>query len=183
MEPNRLIARFIELPGLIFVLGSFAAFFTAFIPTYSREAWVHIVIGFLSFLFGYVMLRRPKTQEIEKTLIEHSIKNNTDPIRDFEIVSSSTGVTGFFRSLGISGLPLATIAITILFCLLAILSYAINAISGTTIIPDDFPKLVLELSKLTLGAFIGSFVSNTSLDVQRTVPAGKKASADTTKHA
>lgn len=75
------------------------------------------------------------------------------------MISELSGVPGFFRNLGITGLPLATVTITLLFCLFAILSYTINAISNTKIIPDEFPKLVLELSKLTLGAFIGSFVA------------------------
>ena len=70
------------------------------------------------------------------------------------------------------GLPLATIAVTILFCVLAISSYGINAIgrayaAGTVadakdIIPTEFPTAILELSKLLLGAFIGSFVANSA---------------------
>jgi len=154
-----LISRFIEVPGLIFVIGSFFAFFSAFISNFARDPYVHITIGILSFIFGYIMLRKPKVPESHIALLKHSLEKSEDPIADYQVISESSGAPGFFNNLGITGLPLATVTITILFCLLAIMSYGINAIGNAPIIPEDFPKLVLELSKLTLGAFIGSFVA------------------------
>jgi hypothetical protein len=50
--------------------------------------------------------------------------------------------TGSFTQLGLTGLPLATIGLTLFFSFLALVH------------PDGF----LDLTKLTLGAFIGSFV-------------------------
>jgi hypothetical protein len=158
-EPESLIGRVLAVPGLIFVIGSVAAFGTAFLPDHARAPYVHIIIGTLSFVFGYVLLRKPRTPESHSILLQHSLRNSTDPIRDFQAITETSGVPGFFRSLGITGLPLATVTITVLFCLLAIMSYGINALGDKEIVPAEFPKLVLELSKLTLGAFIGSFVS------------------------
>src|ERR1044072_153130 len=56
-------------------------------------------------------------------------------------LTSLTGFTGMFTKLGLSGLPLATIALTLFFSLLFLQH-------------TEF----LDLAKLTLGAFIGSFV-------------------------
>ena len=59
-------------------------------------------------------------------------------------LSSLRGVTGFFTKLGLTGLPLATIALTLIFSILALFQSSNGAF--------------LDLAKLTLGAFIGSFV-------------------------
>jgi len=66
---------------------------------------------------------------------------NEEPVTQYIRLTSLTGFTGMFTKLGLSGLPLATIALTLIFSLL----FLQNA---------EF----LELAKLTLGAFIGSFV-------------------------
>lgn len=57
-------------------------------------------------------------------------------------LSSLSGFTGAFTQLGLTGLPLATILMTLVFTTLTIFN------------PDTF----LDLTKLTLGAFLGSFV-------------------------
>ncbi|HEX8168775.1 MAG TPA: hypothetical protein VF601_23685 [Beijerinckiaceae bacterium] len=59
-------------------------------------------------------------------------------------LSSLRGSTGFFTRLGLTGLPLATIALTLIFSIMAM----IQSQQGQ----------FLDLAKLTLGAFIGSFV-------------------------
>lgn len=56
-------------------------------------------------------------------------------------LTSLGGFTGTFTKLGLTGLPLATIALTLFFSILAI----------------SYPNF-MDLAKLTLGAFIGSFV-------------------------
>lgn len=66
-------------------------------------------------------------------------------------LSSLTGMTGMFTKVGLSGLPLATISLTVVFSILSIWS------------PDFF-----DLAKLTLGAFLGSYV-------QRNVSAANQA--------
>jgi putative Mn2+ efflux pump MntP len=57
-------------------------------------------------------------------------------------LSSLIGVTGIFTRLGLVGLPLATIGLTLIFTALSL--------GGKT----DY----MDLTKLTLGAFIGSYV-------------------------
>lgn len=70
--------------------------------------------------------------------------NTTDPIGEYIRLSSLTGVTGFFRKLDLSGLPLATIGLTLFFAV------------GSIYAPAE--AKFTELTQLTLGAFIGSFV-------------------------
>ena len=64
-----------------------------------------------------------------------------DAITQYVRLQSLTGFTGTFTKLGLQGLPLATIGLTIFFSLLFLEN-----------------KEYLDLAKLTLGAFIGSFV-------------------------
>ena len=67
---------------------------------------------------------------------------NTNAIDQYVRLSSLSGFTGTFTQLGLTGLPLATIFLTLLFSAL------------TLVDAQNF----LDLTKLTLGAFIGSFV-------------------------
>jgi hypothetical protein len=66
----------------------------------------------------------------------------SESIDQYVRLSSLAKFTGTFTQLGLTGLPLATIGLTLFFAALAL---------GR---PNDF----LDLTKLTLGAFIGSFV-------------------------
>jgi len=60
---------------------------------------------------------------------------------------SLSGFTGTFTKLGLTGLPLTTVALTLIF-------------AGLALLPTDpeSQKSFFDLTKLTLGAFIGSFV-------------------------
>jgi hypothetical protein len=58
-------------------------------------------------------------------------------------LSSLTGVTGIFTKIGLTGLPLATISLTFFFTILSIPAWG---------------SQFFDLAKLTLGAFIGSYV-------------------------
>ena len=62
-------------------------------------------------------------------------------------LSSLRGFTGTFTKLGLSGLPLATIGLTLFFAMLALLP-----------LDTESQRSFFDLTKLTLGAFIGSFV-------------------------
>jgi hypothetical protein len=66
---------------------------------------------------------------------------NEHAITEYIRLSSLTGATGTFTKIGLTGLPLATILLTIILAILGV-----------------FNQKFLELSQLTLGAFIGSFV-------------------------
>lgn len=79
-----------------------------------------------------------KDRQLLEPLIQSS---NKEAINQYVILSSLTGFTGTFQKIGFSGLPLATVTLTLVFSLLSF-----------------FNIEFMELAKLTLGAFIGSFV-------------------------
>lgn len=108
-----------------------------------------IVIGsIVSGLFGTRMLgaagkgAQPVIPPEDRELLEPLIANaNENAIKQYVILSSLSGLTGTFQKIGFSGLPLATVTLTLIF-------------SALSFVEAEF----LELAKLTLGAFIGSFV-------------------------
>ena len=81
----------------------------------------------------------PQDYELLAPLISDG---KAESIDQYVRLSSLAKFTGTFTQLGLTGLPLATIALTLFFSAMALVR------------PDDF----LDLAKLTLGAFIGSFV-------------------------
>lgn len=83
---------------------------------------------------------------------------NADAIEQYVRLSSLGGFTGTFTKIGLTGLPFATIALTLLFSVLGVFR------------PDVF----LDLAKLTLGAFIGSFVQGQQQDRQAPSKSRKK---------
>jgi len=164
--------------GALFLFLSLTAFVVGLLGSLvpSIES---ISIGVLSFIFGCFLLSNRFSQGHEEArrsqfmhdLLHRAVEEGQSAVDRAEAINKITGVPGFFYSLGITGMPLATITVTVLFCILAIGSYAINA-GGRAwlhnpavekdIIPTEFPAAILELSKLLLGAFIGSFVANKS---------------------
>lgn len=78
----------------------------------------------------------------DRELLSAAIKDgNEKAISEYIRLSSLSGTTGTFTKIGLTGLPLATIFLTVLLAILGIF----------------LPKL-LDLAQLTLGAFIGSYV-------------------------
>jgi hypothetical protein len=103
---------------------------------------------------GYFLLRAAGTagrqvipsQDYE--LLSDILKSEPDKAVDHYVrLSSLTGLTGLFTKIGLSGLPLATIGLTIVFTVLAML------VGGNGMGASFF-----DLAKLTLGAFLGSYV-------------------------
>jgi hypothetical protein len=85
-------------------------------------------------------------------LLSTSIRDGNDKaIGEYIRLSSLSGTTGTFTKIGLTGLPLATIFLTVLLAVLGIF----------------VPKL-LDLAQLTLGAFIGSYVQKKRSDVALT---------------
>ena len=68
-----------------------------------------------------------------------------EPIDQYVRLRSLSGMSGNFTKMGITGLPLTTVLLTLIFSFISLLP-----VEGAS----DF----LDLAKLTLGAFIGSFV-------------------------
>lgn len=74
------------------------------------------------------------------------LEGKPDPIDQYVRLRALSGMAGNFTKLGITGLPLTTVALTLIFSVISLLS-----VNGTS-------SAFLDLAKLTLGAFIGSFV-------------------------
>lgn len=82
-------------------------------------------------------------------LIQSAIQQgNPAPISEYIRLVSLTGGVGIFTKIGLTGLPLVTLALVLLFA------------SGVLIADDSKETFnaFLDFTKLTLGAFIGSFV-------------------------
>jgi len=128
-------------------MGSDQSTFSFLIQHYTLE--VFVLVGAL--ITGNIGLRllfgaNPNSAEVipskDRELLEPLIKSSDkDAINQYVILSSLSGFTGTFQKIGFSGLPLATVTLTLIFSLLSFFN-------------TDF----MELAKLTLGAFIGSFV-------------------------
>jgi hypothetical protein len=73
------------------------------------------------------------------------IDGKPEPIDQYVRLRSLSGMSGNFTKLGITGLPLTTVLLTLIFSFIALM-------------PVPQGKDFLDLAKLTLGAFIGSFV-------------------------
>jgi hypothetical protein len=87
---------------------------------------------------------------------------NEKAISEYIRLSSLSGITGTFTKVGLTGLPLATIILTITLSILGV-----------------FNAKFFDLAQLTLGAFIGSYVQKRSeLDISRTT--GTKNNPDAT---
>jgi hypothetical protein len=97
----------------------------------------------------------------DRSLLEDLIRDgNEKGIDQYVRLSSLTGTTGTATKLGLSGLPLATVGLTLFFSIVAIF----------------YPEGFMNLAKLTLGAFIGSFVQR-NVSGERTAGAAGGASA------
>jgi hypothetical protein len=109
-------------------------------------------IGFVGAILGIQLLRsvglsrgqqpgRVINSEEWAAICDQVKSGQEDAVTQYIRLTSLSGFTGAFTKLGLTGLPLATIGLTLFFSLLAI----------------RFPAF-MDLAKLTLGAFIGSFV-------------------------
>jgi hypothetical protein len=74
-------------------------------------------------------------------------EGKSEAIDQYVRLCSLSGFTGAFTKLGLTGLPLTTVALTLIFAALALLP-----------VEPESQKSFFDLTKLTLGAFIGSFV-------------------------
>lgn len=136
------------------------------------DGWYAIFTS-ISALLGFSLVRtlRNARKEViprqDRDILDAALQRSPDPVREYVVLSGLIGATGVFRKLEFTGMPLATILMTLFMSLLSVLCYALNAISDINI-PEQVPQAFLELAKLTLGAFIGSFVSKgTAQEEQR----------------
>jgi hypothetical protein len=84
----------------------------------------------------------------DRILLEPLVRNaDKDAITEYIRLASLTGFSGTFTKLGFTGLPLVTVALTLILL-----------ITAATMSEGDMQKSVFDMAKLTLGAFLGSFV-------------------------
>jgi hypothetical protein len=144
-----------------------------YLASYSKQLLL-LLTALIAALIGYGLLRAagtatkdtipPKDYKlIEKMLLE----NRQEGINNYIKLSSLSGMIGAFTKLGLPGLPLATIALTLFFALLAL------AVQNA-----DLSRSLFDLAKLTLGAFIGSYVQRSSSELQRLVVEAQGSPAD-----
>lgn len=165
-------------------------------PNLQTIIWVALLSG----AFGFVLVRAARNAgepglgnalpDDARSLFRSIIEQSSDPIGDWTRLVGLTGGTGVFRKLELSGMPLATILMTILFCFMGVFAPALPRILGFTDLQktgaaDAFGNastIFLDMAKLTLGAFIGSFVTKAKTsDADATkagVAAAVKAVAD-----
>jgi hypothetical protein len=142
------------------------------LPEYLLASFgVHILLFVVILLSGLVGYRLVKASGANPTevipaqdyeLLEPLIQGGkADAIDQYVRLSSLSGFTGTFTQLGLTGLPLATIFMTLFFTCL-------------TIYRSD---IFLDLTKLTLGAFLGSFVQR-QVEQRRTSTEDVSTSSD-----
>lgn len=127
-------------------------------------------IGLVGALLGTQLLRSvglSKSQQPSRVInsdewaaISDQVKSGQEEaVTQYIRLTSLSGFTGAFTKLGLIGLPLATIGLTLFFSILAI----------------SYPTF-LDLAKLTLGAFIGSFVQKQAAGGSVRLPGGQTVS-------
>jgi hypothetical protein len=83
------------------------------------------------------------------------LEGKCEPIDQYVRLRALSGISGNFTKLGVTGLPLTTVFLTLVFSVIALL-------------PGNSSAAFLDLVKLTLGAFIGSFVQG-RVDQRRSI--------------
>jgi hypothetical protein len=114
-----------------------------------------LITGIISALIGRGLLTAGGRSDFSSLpaadlrLIADAIREGKeDPINQYIRVRALSGFTGGFTKIGLTGLPLVTIGVTLIFTAAALCFFQNEKI---------FTSL-FDLAKLTLGAFIGSYV-------------------------
>lgn len=116
---------------------------------------VLLLIGYLTASMGRRLLTTVRLTDTRTIPIEDLplvrdavMKGSPEPIDQYLRLRSLSGIAGNFTKLQVTGLPLTTVFLTLVFAGVALLPLA----------NKQLPGQFLDLAKLTLGAFIGSFV-------------------------
>jgi len=149
-----------------------------------------LIVAGLATGFGYVLTRIVGNKDSTasekiltpaiRELLGDAIHKSADPVTEITRLIGLIGGTGVFRKLELTGMPLATILMTLAFCLLGILTPALATYGIPK--PDNIQALsnaFIDMAKLTLGAFIGSFVTKSSSRDSESARAGAAEAAKT----
>ncbi len=122
---------------------------------YSAPNIILIITGFISAMIGRALLNAGQRStysslpEGDLVILKSSIiGGKSDSIDQYIRLRALSGFAGGFTKIGLTGLPLVTIGVTMIFTILALLFFQNEKV---------FTSL-FDLAKLTLGAFIGSYV-------------------------
>lgn len=173
-------ARFLSWAGIIFVVLAFICIvsvvclillpiafgtstggipasdhmFEAILARYAEHI-ILVLTGMIAALIGAGLLKASGRSSVSSIpswdldIIRDAIRDGKEePINQYIRVRSLSGFTGGFTKVGLTGLPLTTVGLTVLFTILALAFYS----------EDKIFSSVFDLAKLTLGAFIGSYV-------------------------
>lgn len=145
------------------------------VMAYSGPLLVFIAAVFAAAV-GYSLLRRAGTATKQvippqdyMLLSQLLISGNKEALGGYIQLSSLTGFVGFFTKVGLTGLPMATIGLTLVFTILAI--YVPEPAAGTANVVNVKQGL-FDLAKLTLGAFIGSYVTKGTPEIVKAAAGG-----------
>ncbi len=111
---------------------------------------LRISLAVLSFVFAlvYFTISPPNQGRTLRKLIQR-LPPEKSTVDDLAALQRSVGTAGFFNRIGLTGIPLAVALFALIFCGLTFLA---QRLGYTT----DVSPAFLELTKLTVGAFIGS---------------------------
>ncbi len=163
--------RMVVMCGYLFIVASVVSFtfmgylkfkgdgaglaeYSSWLQLMSREVSTLslFLIGIVTALLGQRLLNTAQmayTRTIpadDLPLVSDAVKlGKPEPIDQYVRLRSLSGWAGNFTKLGITGLPLTTVFLTLVF-------------SAISLFPLETRGSFLDLAKLTLGAFIGSFV-------------------------
>jgi hypothetical protein len=157
--------------------GFYAAMFERFFPL--------MLIAFFALSFTRAAITFVKSSEYGKSgivppkdlpIIAEAIKNGRpEHVDQYIRLASLTGGVGLFQKIGLTGLPLTTLALVVFF--------AVGVIFADD--KSETFKAFLDFTKLTLGAFIGSFVQRQverrgqESDLQKAISSAQQGSAST----
>jgi hypothetical protein len=164
--------RILALSGYLLVMSSVASFGVIVVlkflssrggPAPRYQSWLELVSGeshtlillviaVVAALLGQRLLTNARMAfartipSDDLPLVQQAVMDGKpEPIDQYVRLRSLSGWAGNFTKLGITGLPLTTVFLTLIFSVVSLFPFERG---------NDF----LDLAKLTLGAFIGSFV-------------------------
>lgn len=133
-----------------------------------------LVTAMFSAAVGYSLLRKAGTATKEvippqdyPLLSQLLLSGNKEALGGYIQLSSLTGFVGFFTKVGLTGLPLATIGLTLIFTFLAL---CVPKSEAADVV--NLKQGLFDLAKLTLGAFIGSYVTKGTPEIAKAAAGG-----------
>jgi hypothetical protein len=159
---SSLINQISKLPTIVMAGTGFLILYLAVLFGRDDPFIFLVLVGIALYLFAisakmyFANFRAPDViPERDREFLVDIIKaNGKDGIDTYIKLSSLYGFTGNITKLGLSGLPLLTVALTVFFTSLAVLLVSLGLAAGN----ENIVNGIMDLAKLTLGAFIGSFV-------------------------